>query len=194
MRIRHLLGPWAVIVGAVVVWVGALSEWATSSVDPVALRAAVAVDPEGARDVADLIDASYTWVEGAAPAAWMLTFVSVGIVLGVISLWRRHAAVVGSVAAIGGLVAVVAAVTRVDPVALAALIASDADTVVGAYAFGDVPLTDVIRVSGGPSTALCVAGACMMAIGGVLAFISPQPDAAADPGYVPWDHLHESDG
>jgi len=189
MRSRPWIGPSVAIIGAFVIWVGAFSPWARSSVDPAALQRAMAVDPQRAPDVADFIDASYTWVEGSDPAAWMLVFATVGFALAVVLLVRGQRTVAAIVAVLGGVVAIVGATTKVDPAALAAAIARDAeDGVVGTYAFGDGPLADAIIVHGGRGTTIIIAGGVLMVIGGLLAAFTPHEDGGEDPGYVPWTH------
>jgi arginine repressor len=186
MSRRWVVGPLVAIVGACLVWIGALSGWAVTSVDPAAMGAAVAVNPGLAREVADFLEATHTWVEGVDAAAWMLTFTTAGAVLAVILLRRGSRAIAGIVCGLGVVLAAVALATRVDPARFAQELAREVeDTVVGTFVFGDV-LADVIVVDPGPSTALCVAGALLMAVGGALAFLRPRPDPV-DPDYVTWD-------
>ena len=190
--LRSIAGPLAAVVGAVLVFIGAFSVWAQSHVDPSALDRAIEVNRRFALDVTDFLEASYTWVEGVYQASSMLVLTAFGIVLAVSLILRERRWVAAALAALGAAVAIVAFVTVVDPPVLAAQIASDAeDLVVGTFVFGDGPLADVIDVTGGPSTALCVSGGVLMLLGGLFVIVFPRPEHPGDPDYIPWKRADE---
>ena len=146
----YLTGPIIAILGGLTVWVGALLPWATTSVDQDDLRRAMETTPEGALAVADVIDASLTWVEGVDAAAWMLVFTTTAIVLAAVLLRRDQRAVALVVAGLGAVVGVVAFVTKVDPQELALVIEMDADVVGGSGVWAGMPVRDSVIVESGP--------------------------------------------
>ena len=187
MRVRwYLAGPLLAIAGGLVVWVGALLPWADTSVDQDDLRRALAETPDGARAVADLIDASYTWVEGVDAAAWMLIFTTAAVVLAAVLVSRPRPVAASTVALLGVVVGAVSYATRVDPAALAQQIETEADMVGGSGVWAGMPIAPSVIVDPGAGTAIRVAGAAMIVAGALLTFVIPDRDPPLDPSYIPW--------
>jgi hypothetical protein len=187
MRPRwHHTGPILAVVGGLLFWVGALMPWATTTVDPQDLATALAADPRDAPAIADLIDATYTWIEGVDAAAWMMIFATLAIVLALILLVRDHRLIAAIVGSLGVVVGVASIVTAVDPAALAAQIQTDADLLGGSANWAEIPIAESVIVDPGAGTPVRIVGAALIVLGAILAVVIPYRDPPADPTYVSW--------
>jgi hypothetical protein len=161
------VGPASALLGVALVWVGALSLWARTSIEPDAMAAASTRSPVAAAMVEEWITASYTWVEGSDHAWIGLLLATAVIPLAIATISAASRAVAASVAAIGAAVGALAIATRVDADALLAPIIATAPP-----AWPLPPLRDSIVVEPGWSTRIVLAGAAAIVVGGALSWAS----------------------